>query len=296
MSTATSYPTGMNIGAVQREFGEFEWKDDPHGETGQIQILGDWVAENIVTVEVPQLAGVRAFGGRFSGSVRFHRLAAPALLAAFQDVEAAGLKGRILTFDGAFVPRKIRGGSGLSRHSWGIAIDLNADWNPYRTEPARAGMPGSLWDIVPIFEAHGFAWGGRWSARFRDGMHFEYAQKPRSEALPADASGSQLWRVSLPTGVPLSADMVKTFDGRPCAPVRDLLRALGEDAEAAAVRYDPIGGRIAAVGKSFQPSALETGRAWLPIRDVAEAAGFSVVADPTARTVAIRGAARIPGL
>lgn len=78
--------------------------------------------------------------------------------------------------------------------------------------------------------------------------------------------------------------------------MRDLLRALGEDAEAAAVRYDPIGGRIAAVGKSFQPSALETGRAWLPIREVAEAAGFSVVADPTARTVAIRGAARIPGL
>jgi peptidoglycan L-alanyl-D-glutamate endopeptidase CwlK len=33
-------------------------------------------------------------------------------------------------------------------------------------------MPGPIWEIVRIFEKHGFVWGGKWY--HYDTMHFEY--------------------------------------------------------------------------------------------------------------------------
>ena len=75
--------------------------------------------------------------------------------------------------------RSIAGTSRLSAHSWGIAIDLNARYGAYwrwQKSPAaesilnlRRSYPG---EIVKIFEAQGFIWGGKWS--HYDFMHFEY--------------------------------------------------------------------------------------------------------------------------
>jgi hypothetical protein len=40
------------------------------------------------------------------------------------------------------------------------------------------GATGSVRELVPFFEAEGFAWGGYFDpARFRDGMHFELARR-----------------------------------------------------------------------------------------------------------------------
>ena len=86
--------------------------------------------------------------------------------------------------------RSIAGTSRLSAHSWGIAIDLNARYGAYwrwQKSPApesilnlRRSYPG---EIVKIFEAQGFIWGGKWS--HYDLMHFEY----RPELLAKEVNG-----------------------------------------------------------------------------------------------------------
>lgn len=72
---------------------------------------------------------------------------------------------------GTFVWRKIRGTDRLSMHSFAIAIDVgvpNADFWKWR-KAYRNRIP---WEVVEIFERHGFIWGGKW-LHF-DTMHFEY--------------------------------------------------------------------------------------------------------------------------
>ena len=75
---------------------------------------------------------------------------------------------------GCFVPRLIRGPSGgfLSRHSFGIAIDVNPSTNPF------GGTPTMDARIVEILAGHGFSWGGTWTRP--DGMHFEWTGTPES--------------------------------------------------------------------------------------------------------------------
>lgn len=66
-----------------------------------------------------------------------------------------------------------------SMHSYGAAIDLNVTFSDYwlwrKNAPYRNRIP---YEIVAIFERHGFIWGGKWG--HFDTMHFEY----RPELLP----------------------------------------------------------------------------------------------------------------
>jgi hypothetical protein len=97
----------------------------------------------------------------------------------FKAIADAGLDDQIRTCAGTFVPRhKGRNPArGLSVHSWGIAIDLNAQWNAYGTAPAALGNHGSTRELIPLFEAEGFAWGGYFEPlSICDGMHFELAR------------------------------------------------------------------------------------------------------------------------
>ena len=72
---------------------------------------------------------------------------------------------------GCFAPRAKRGNpDSLSLHSYGIAVDINADANPMRAPMVR-DIP-EAW--VQAFEATGWTWGGRW--RTPDPMHFQYAR------------------------------------------------------------------------------------------------------------------------
>jgi hypothetical protein len=107
-----------------------------------------------------------------------HRTAEKHFAAVFAEIEALGLTGVIRTCAGTFVPRH-KGwdpSRGLSSHSWGIAIDVNVAWNGYGKTPAAPGTTGSVHEIVPVFERHGFAWGGYFSPPYEDGMHFELAR------------------------------------------------------------------------------------------------------------------------
>lgn len=79
---------------------------------------------------------------------------------------------------GTYVCRPIAGTTAMSMHSYGAAIDIStarADYWRWSRGGYRNRIP---WEIVAIFERHGFIWGGKW-AHF-DTMHFEY----RPELLP----------------------------------------------------------------------------------------------------------------
>jgi D-alanyl-D-alanine carboxypeptidase len=154
---------------LRRIYGDIQYQDT---EGGRIRILGDWTAKNIVDVTIPVLAAMGF------DTVQLHRTAQPSFERAFAAVEAAGLSSRILTWGGSFVPRhkgwKIS--RGLSSHSWGVAIDMNVAWNGYGHDPAPIGTHGTLRELVPFFEAEGFAWGGYFTPPDQDGMHFELAR------------------------------------------------------------------------------------------------------------------------
>lgn len=86
----------------------------------------------------------------------------------FRAIEREGLKGQVRTFGGCYNFRGKRSSHKLSTHCWGIAIDLNPETN-------RMGTPGDMHPgIVDIFREFGFKWGGDWSGRSKDPMHFQY--------------------------------------------------------------------------------------------------------------------------
>jgi hypothetical protein len=127
-----------------------------------------------VNTAIPQLVSIR--GAPRSGIVECHKFIGEHLKNAFEEVAARGLLDRIVTWDGLFVPRHIRFDPtrDLSTHTWGIAFDINAAFNEFGSRPAQEGTRGSLRKLVPIFEKHGFYWGGRFSSP--DGMHFQWGR------------------------------------------------------------------------------------------------------------------------
>ena len=158
----------------QSLFGRFRFEHNPiPGNRENIRILDNWEAQNIVRVELPQLAGVSGAGA--TGAVRFHRLAVAQLVSLWKAWEDAGLLPLVKTWGGAFVPRFIRGSiTTLSNHAFGSAFDINVAFNPLGARPVLTGQPGSVRELVPIAHRHGFYWGGHFTRL--DGMHFEIAK------------------------------------------------------------------------------------------------------------------------
>lgn len=135
-----------------------------------IIITDDWPSKNVKSIVVPQLKGVK---GTSSGLVTMNVKVVPQFLRFFEAIEREGLLSHVLTWDGGWVPRYVRGSkTSLSNHSWGTAFDINARWNPYGQVPAVPGSTGSTCELVSIAHDHGFFWGGHFQAR-PDGMHFE---------------------------------------------------------------------------------------------------------------------------
>lgn len=87
----------------------------------------------------------------------------------FLRIEKKGLKNKIRTFGGCYNYRPKRTSGKLSTHSWGIGIDLNPETNPQ-------GKPGDMHPgVVEIFQEFGFKWGGDWSGKSKDPMHFQFS-------------------------------------------------------------------------------------------------------------------------
>jgi D-alanyl-D-alanine carboxypeptidase len=145
---------------VEELFGEFAARPL---EDGLLAPDPAWVKANIRWARVPIL-----------GRVRCHRLVIPLIRAALEDLVRRGLAHLVDPDDygGCYYPRYIAGdpSSGISHHSWGIAIDINVS----------EGLPGRQPTIdrrvVQAFEAQGFKWGGEFLVP--DGTHFEFIRFP----------------------------------------------------------------------------------------------------------------------
>ncbi|MBI1225331.1 MAG: peptidoglycan-binding protein [Bacteroidetes bacterium] len=152
-------------------FGNFKFRSAGDG-TEAIVITDGWADKNIVRVDIPQLHGMKNVPP--SGKIQFHRLGAKQLQSLFNDWEKADLIKNILTYEGSYVPRYVRGSrTTLSNHSFGTAFDINYAWNKLGQVPALVGQKGSVRELVAIANKNGFYWGGHFSRM--DGMHFEVA-------------------------------------------------------------------------------------------------------------------------
>ncbi|HEX2154249.1 MAG TPA: M15 family metallopeptidase [Acidimicrobiia bacterium] len=150
---------------IKRALGEFSY-------TNRSGVMFDqddeFRANKIVTTDVPRI-----------GETVCHRVVTEMLTGAMNQLIDEGLADLVepVDYGGCWSPRFIRGDggttSGLSRHAWGAAVDINVAANPYGT----SGNQGPR--LVETMEAWGFTWGGRWLVP--DPMHFEYAVAPGDE-------------------------------------------------------------------------------------------------------------------
>lgn len=147
----------LSLLELKQAFGEFWYRGLSGGRVG---IDPAWLEANIVRARVPVL-----------GSVTCHERIIPQLTEALLEIEREGLGPLVDTYDGCFNPRmQVSDGTTLSRHAYGVAIDINAATNRY------GGVPSMDPRIVGIMESWGFTWGGRWPVS--DGMHFEFVRFP----------------------------------------------------------------------------------------------------------------------
>lgn len=169
-STAHTYSNNPDyplLSKVQGSYGQFRYRD---ASGGRIDIDPQWINDNIVTIVLPGL----------NRSVEVHKAAADNFMAAFNYIKngSATINGRevsllslINSMDGTFVTRHVNWNSsrGLSNHSWGIAIDINAaDHFRYINPASEPNDPNLiLWEKA--FKPAGFSWGNGYG----DSMHFE---------------------------------------------------------------------------------------------------------------------------
>ena len=141
---------------VKSGFGEFSLRLDG---SGSFDVDSEWIEDNLATVEVPLL-----------GQVTCHVGMLDSLRGAMAEVERSNLGFLVETFDGCYSPRFIGGTRSLSRHAWGVAVDLNYAANP--TGQVTVQDPR----LVSIMERWGFTWGGNWLVP--DAAHFEWVSPP----------------------------------------------------------------------------------------------------------------------
>lgn len=108
-----------------------------------------------------------------------HKLVASKFVKVFEQIlETYGLEKiqelGIDIFGGCFNFRVMRGGTELSKHSWGVAIDLDPERNQLKetSKTARFARP-EYKKMIDIFYANGFLSLGR--EKNYDWMHFEIA-------------------------------------------------------------------------------------------------------------------------
>jgi hypothetical protein len=161
---------------------ESSWPPPPAGLSGIIQTFGDlyahirddgtidprWEQSQIARAVLPFPIPLDWDMSKQATGIQCHRLLVPLFTAVFQLIVDQGLQGAVKTYAGCYNYRPKRNGSKPSTHSWGIAIDLNARSNGMGT---AGDMDPAL---VALFESHGFVWGGRWSGKSKDPMHFQY--------------------------------------------------------------------------------------------------------------------------
>lgn len=164
-----------------------------YGRTEWIQLCGNnaAAAEKWIIRRDPVTGGAAEFfGQRIGGGVNMTIF--PFLKEAEERIKAANISYQVKG-PSSFNWRNVRGGSTLSMHSWGVAIDINVATN-------QMGVPGGdmPMEIVQIMESLGFAWGGRWKGKSYDPMHFEFRANPFAAKELLTGIGKQYWQALEP--------------------------------------------------------------------------------------------------
>ncbi len=149
-------PLVLDTLTLKERFGEFAFRLVL--DQREIDVDPAYVEANIVKERMPVI-----------GTVRCHRAIMDDLRAAVDELIAAGHEDWLSPrrYAGCFYPRRIGfGRENLSRHTWGIAIDLNVDFSLPGAGPVAPD------DLVAIMGRHGFRWGGDFSTP--DNHHFEW--------------------------------------------------------------------------------------------------------------------------
>lgn len=171
----------LTILQAESIYGKIEWKRAKPMEDAVI-ILNNFLSENIISIEIPQLAKIQQ---PHPTRISCHRLAAPFIVQLWKDWENAGLLNKIENFGGCLnirtVRRKKKKGQPLppptnvlSNHAFGVAFDINTKSNARGKIPPIRGEKGCLRELVPYAYKLGFWWGGYFPTP--DGMHFELSK------------------------------------------------------------------------------------------------------------------------
>jgi hypothetical protein len=129
-----------------------------------------WEAENLVVFDAPYTLYM---DGTPVKKIRCHKKVADSLkrllskIQALYDSQEKRRAAGVDQYDGCYNYRPVRGSSRLSMHAYGAAIDLDSAHNPLGATHGR--MPA---DVVALFKAEGWRWGGDYEGR-KDFMHFE---------------------------------------------------------------------------------------------------------------------------
>jgi len=99
-----------------------------------------------------------------------HKRMIPVFNHVYSEIMKADLWQHLNPYGGCYCFRSKKSSSALSTHAWAISADFNPAQN-------RLGTKGIMpEEVIKIFEQCGFTWGGRWTGRWRDPMHFQYAK------------------------------------------------------------------------------------------------------------------------
>lgn len=137
-----------------------------------------WESANLVRITPPYRLVLAWDTKRALSTILVHKKCADSLLRVLTAIKAhyktqeAIDAARMHLFGGVYNFRLMRGGSSLSIHSWGAAIDLDPERNGLgvKYNAAKGMMPAP---VIAAFEAEGWTWGGKWSRP--DAMHFQAA-------------------------------------------------------------------------------------------------------------------------
>ena len=157
----------QTISALNKFYG------NPVGKNGQVN--HQWEKASLVLVPVPYSMVLAWDESKPVKSILIHKKCAGSLATILKAIQGEyGSQGAIEEagmdlFGGSFSYRRIEGSHRLSTHAWGAAIDLDPEHNAMGSH--KWSMPT---DVVSIFEAQGWTWGGRWKNR-PDSMHFQAA-------------------------------------------------------------------------------------------------------------------------
>jgi hypothetical protein len=150
---------------------------DPRGRDGEASPR--WILDNLILWRPPYPLFYSDGKKTPLTHLRLHKKCADTFTAAFSDVFKTLsadyiAKNRLDITGGAFCYRLQRGGSRLSVHSWGCAIDMDPAHNPFPHKwVAGQGMIDAR--FAQIMQAHGFTWRG---ANFdNDPMHFQLCHR-----------------------------------------------------------------------------------------------------------------------